>query len=98
MADIGSSCKLLAWNIAFPTVCCVGMGSGDGLQKSVTLVISGAHSPAYVELFSSVVIVESFYIQVVFDAHTVLSYEQSVKTLHSNTSSCTSSSAPKQAK
>ena len=48
VAAIGSSCKLLAFIIDLSDLCCVGMGSGAGLQKSDTLVISREHSPTYV--------------------------------------------------
>ena len=97
-AAIGSSRKLLACTIDCPAISCVRVGSGSGLQKSATLVISGDNLPAYVELSSSIFIVTSSEPQVVFDTHTVLSSEQSGKILHSIPSSFSSSSAPKQAK
>ena len=59
VAAIGSFHILLACTISFPAFYRVVMGSDAGLQNFDTLVISGAHLPAYVLSSSFVVVVPS---------------------------------------
>ena len=75
VASIGSSCILLAFTIVLPAVYFLGTGSGNWLQKSATLVISGDHLPTYVASSSFVVMVTSSEPYVAINAHTVLSSE-----------------------
>ena len=46
VVEIGIYFILLAYTIAFPSVCCVFLRSGTGSPNSAILVISGAHLSA----------------------------------------------------